>query len=124
KRVHIKTERTVAIPADQQATSLRPDIHLGLDNAYYRLCGRYHGQGRCDEGLMAHRDGTDVETQALTELPGPGPSGHDYPLRPDAPCRSADRPDRPISEFDASDGRACTDDDPAITGCSGIRRRY
>src|SRR5262245_48783657 len=73
---------------------------------------------------MTHRDGTDVETQVLAELPGPGPSGHNDPLRPDSPCRSPDGPDRAVSEFDASDGRACTDGDPTITGCRHIRRRH
>src|SRR5262245_37846039 len=73
---------------------------------------------------MAYRDGPDVEPQVLTELPGPGPGGHDHPLGPDGPCCSLDRPDRAVSEFDASAGRACTDGDSTITGCSSIRRRH
>src|SRR5262249_6292078 len=51
-------------------------------------------------------------------------SGYYHPLGPDGPCRSPDRLDRPVSEFDASDGRACTDGDPTITGCSSIRCRH
>src|SRR5262249_20048380 len=71
-----------------------------------------------------HRDGTDVETQRLTELPGPGPSGHHHPLGPDGPCCSLNRPDRTVPEFDTCDRCPCTDRDPTITGCSRIGRRY
>src|SRR5262245_19634742 len=71
---------------------------------------------------MAHRNSPDVETQMLAELPGPSPSGHDYPLGPDSPCCGLDRPDRAVSEFDASNRGECTDGDPTITGCSSIRR--
>src|SRR5262245_20552204 len=77
ERVHIKAEWPVAVSPDQQAARLRPDIHLWLDNAHHRLRRRHHGQGRRDEGLMAYRDGPNVETQVLTELTGPGSGGHD-----------------------------------------------
>src|SRR5207244_4379634 len=124
KRGHITAKRTIAVPSNQQADGLRPDIHLWLDKAHHWLRGRHRGQRCRDEGLMAHRDGTDVETQVLTELPGPGSSSHDYPLGSDGPCRSPDRPDRAVSEFNASDGCACTDGDSTITGRRSICRRH
>jgi hypothetical protein len=39
ERVHIKAEWPIAVPADQQATRLRPNIHLWLDKAHHRLRG-------------------------------------------------------------------------------------
>jgi hypothetical protein len=70
---------------------------------------------------MAHRDDTYIETQVLTELPGPGTGSYYHPLRPDGSCRCSDSPYCAVDDFHTSDWCPGTNDDPTITGSRSIR---